>query len=377
LEQAANGTKARGILSEVAARLEPAPFVPRLTRFDLTQTPKARPMLVRNLIPARGVVAVTAETGACKSMLTQDLSRAVAQRGEWIGSAVNPSRAGDVLILDAENDSDSVTLTRFKAFLPALDDTTMGAIHYFPSHELGGAQLDDWVQEVEHHLTTVRPALVILDAVFSAGPGHESGNNDSVTPFMRALKRLADTHNCVICFIHHHKKPQVGASQQARHQASGAAQYINQSDVHLALRVVEQTATPQVDGSRHLQTVVRVEETKNRSSIGDGRIVAAVEAVESPANEDGERTLSNLVVRALDADEAAPITDGVYGKVLAALREAAPEGLLRRDLIAKGIASPTSVDNALVRGVEHGSIEHVGKGTPYRAVDHDDDQPPI
>jgi hypothetical protein len=350
-------------------------FPPLVTRFDLKQKPVPRPMLIQDVGPERGVLAVTGDTGACKSIATEDLARAVRQCGSWLGYKVN--RSGAVCIFDAENDPEYDILGRFHAM--QLSDAELDGIHFYASQDLGGVDLERWVMEIERHVTEVEPVLVIVDALFSAGPGMETGNNDAITPFMRAIKRIATAHGCLIVVIHHHKKPQQGAPRAAKYQASGAQQFINQVNNQLALSVAKQEADEQADGSRQLSTVVRVENGKSRSTIGGGNVFVAVDSTESAPDADGNRTLSDLTVRRLEGEEAVTETNGTYGKVVAALREVYPDTLRRKDIAGKAGCSLTAVDNATAYGLEHGSIEQpAGKGTPYRSTEPPTtEQPPI
>jgi hypothetical protein len=341
----------------------------RLKRIDLTQAPQPRPYVVKGLIPHRAVTMVTGEYGTCKSITMNDLSRAVVQRGMWLGEPVE--RCGPVVIFDAENDPEYVTIPRVQALVPALRHCEFEDIHHFHAGVIGGLDLATWEAVVAGVLDEIRPAVVIVDAVFSGGPAHKGNDNDEVTPFMRCLKRLAYDFNCAVVAIHHHKKPQPGASNDPRHATSGAQQYLNQVDRHLALQLMHQSVEDQSDGSRRVRTVLRVPgKTKNRSSVSDGDMTIAVESIETAEGE-----LRDLEVRRVSDDEASGLTGRRQTQVIEALR--ANGGQMRRKDLRDATGIPdSSLDRILARGLADGwLVRPAGERGPFALVeDHGDSQ---
>jgi hypothetical protein len=337
----------------------------QLPRFDLKETPAARPMLVRGLVPFEAVGMVTGLTGVAKTIVTLDLARAVVQGSTWLGRRVN--RQGPVVVLDAENHPRFDALPRVRALRPVLTDGQLDQIHYIPAKGLSSLTVDAWQTQVDIELAAIKPVLVIVDSVFAAAPRHDTNNNDTAGAWMACLARLAEQHNCTVLPLHHWKKPSKEAGGDVNHQASGAAQYVNQSSFHIPLVKVKQGAEDQPDGTRRIYTVVTAgdEAAKVRSTVGASKLHVAIESVESTENAAGDRLLMEMVVRPLSDDEAAEYSTSTLMVITDALRTAELNddgSITRKDLLALTKLPESTLDKNVKDGVARGVLRQVGRG---------------
>jgi hypothetical protein len=222
----------------------------------------------------------------------------------------------------------------------------------------------------------VKPVVVVIDSAASVLPSHELNSNTEAVVMSGMLRDLSRELQTTIWVLAHHKKRQQGVSSSTLEKVSGATQLTAQSDRTVGFTRESQEVEQLPDGSRRLRTRVRMDEGRFRSTIADDqRVHVMAESVELP-----DRALRDLMVRRLDAEEAAQHAPGVR-KVLDILRAHHPEPVHMKDIVLAHGRSATTVKRDVDKAMELGLDEQPEPRDPYALTDlglaDEGDGPPL
>jgi hypothetical protein len=200
--------------------------------FDLDDDPPAPVWVVVDQVQRKQVVAVSADTGAAKSIVAQHLAVQGVAGLPWLG---NETRLDRVLYLDEENPRSTV-VRRLKAM--GLQNREFGSkLRYYNREGLSigdGGQTDAWVdQECE----SFRPDLIIIDTLMAATAIAETNDNGQAVKMMKHLRALAERFNCAVLVLHHERKRSKEHPNSSGQAMMGARQWAGQADVHMTLTV--------------------------------------------------------------------------------------------------------------------------------------------
>ena len=187
--------------------------------------------LVDGLAPAVGTALLFGAPGSKKTWAVLHLAVSVAMGADWLCRQV---RRGPVLVLDEESGDHRMRrrLAQVMRGLHAPADLPLAYVSLAGFKPADPADL----AEIDGIMAQVQPVLVVLDAMADVLVGNENAVED-VMPLMKALRRLADDHHCLVLAIHHSNRSNGG------YRGSSAIL----GAVDLAIEVTSKATSPSVD----------------------------------------------------------------------------------------------------------------------------------
>lgn len=205
-ELIAHGDESVRRLVAAAAEYEtpaPARFT-ALSLSELISSTGAVDWTVEGLLPTRGVLLLAGEPGTGKTWLLLDLATAIATGSLWLGRF--KVRRGNVLIIDAENDTPQIKervkgLLRAKALEP--DDESC-PVKWSMNSQLKVDRSSD-VDALKEYIRTENVDLIIFDSFIRF---HDSDENDAkaMARVSAALREIITDTGVTIVLGHHHGK---------------------------------------------------------------------------------------------------------------------------------------------------------------------------
>lgn len=184
------------------------------------------------LMPQPGVGVISADTGAGKSWVSEDLYVAVARRRRWLD--VYEVHAKRLLYIDQENMRRTYH-PRYVAL--GMTNADRDQVKHVPPI---GVRIGEpaWNGRLEDTISYLRPDIVVIDTV-AASTTAEVNNNDLVAELFSILRPLAVKYGCTFVLLAHHKKTDGRSPARNGSDLMGARQWSGQADFHIQLNVTE------------------------------------------------------------------------------------------------------------------------------------------
>ena len=153
--------------------------------------------LVTDLMPAAGLVILSAKPNVGKSTITRSLSMSTARGESFLGRSC---KQGPVFYGGFEEEP-SFARAHFQAMGVAANDPISPFIKPVPEGFL--KQLEAWIQRE-------RPALVILDTLSKIAPRVDENSYNEMQTALQPYLALARTYRTCVLICHHNKKSESG-----------------------------------------------------------------------------------------------------------------------------------------------------------------------
>ncbi|MBL9118590.1 MAG: AAA family ATPase [Phycisphaerae bacterium] len=193
------------LADEVAASMI-IPAVRVVSAVELARSrPVMRPVVVEGLLRSGEVMNLVAPPKIGKSWLAAWLTMAVAVGADWL-SGFRAHRHPALLVDNELHEETLASRLRELADANGIDlDETRDFLHVL---SLRGAQVGrDPLWEIEDASKSVRPGLIVVDALYRALPvGTDENDNAAVTAVYSRLVRLAATTGAAVVVVHHTSK---------------------------------------------------------------------------------------------------------------------------------------------------------------------------
>jgi len=194
-----------------------------------------KPSVVDGLISTGSISLAVGDSGLGKSPLFYQLGLCVAAGIPWLGMRTH---RGKVLYLDYENGDLGAK---------SLRDSVMQHLQLqeCPENFLYSQDVQN-LNDLTHAVETIKPTLVVIDALRSFDSSVEE-NNTKAGAFFKSLRKLCQQYKVSFLLIHHIKKQDKKGFLDARanletdpplqwlNMACGARGLVNQSDVRLGV----------------------------------------------------------------------------------------------------------------------------------------------
>lgn len=197
---------------ETSINAETLKFVPFAS---LAHTlPKSREWIVKDWIPRGSLTLLAGRGGIGKTLVTQQLSIAVAHGLDWLGIEV---KKGPVIGLFCEDDEAELLNRAHRMFIRSAVAPANYEDNLYLSARAGMQNLlvvfsrdaslkpSGLLAEIEAHCVQNKPILLVLDNVAQMFGGDEN-NRYQVTAFCNALTKIATDHNCAVVLLSHPAK---------------------------------------------------------------------------------------------------------------------------------------------------------------------------
>jgi len=249
-----NGNLLPGETPEVSASEDHLKIIPG--DYFLTATIKEKPYLVTGMIPEGAITALTASSGAGKSLLMIILAKHVAL-GKKLFDTFEVKQS-NVLIMDLEMDED-IIMSRHKAFVCG-----SAPIYYVYNQSFNICDDEDFNWLVRE-IISEKIGLVIFDTISNIFSQDENSAKEmkEVNKKLLDLIRLGRT---TILYLHHHRKKMAGESN-SQGSARGSTEIIAKVASHLLL-----DSKKEVDENGKTVLRMTIEQFKSRRPDGINKI---------------------------------------------------------------------------------------------------------
>ncbi len=188
---------------------------------------------IEGILPMAGSMVIVADAGVGKTWLIQDLAIAVDQGLKWIGHF--QATQGKVLVIDEEN-ANTLIKARLRKLLRGSGLTQDGTELNIQFLTANGINLSNhsYVEKLQSILKTMRPDLVIVDALVRIHTNNENDAGEMASLF-RIFKNWINEYGCSFVFCHHQRKPGLSGNSPAN-RYRGSSEIKAFVDTHLDLR---------------------------------------------------------------------------------------------------------------------------------------------
>lgn len=224
--------------------------------YFLTAPIKEKPFIVAGMIPESAITALTASSGAGKSVFMLILVKHVAM-GEKLFNTFEVKQSS-VLILDLEMDEDIIS-GRYKAFIDC-----PAPIYYIHNQSFDICDDEDFFWLAQQVLSK-NIGLVIFDTISNIFSQDENSAKEmkEVNKKLLDLIRLSKT---TILYLHHHRKKMAGENN-SQGSARGSTEIIAKVASHLLL-----DSKKEVDETGNSVLKMTIEQFKSRRPDGINKI---------------------------------------------------------------------------------------------------------
>ena len=200
--------------------------------------------LVRDLVPARGVVVIAGHPGAGKTFAALDLAMRVARSEPvWMGHRIRRR----VPVVYAPLEGHAGIGGRLRAWMVANDaDGDTGTLHV----------LDRWVgppllsskgaAALRHalHELPERPGVVIIDTL-AAASGCDENDASEMGRVIAEVQRISTELECVVVLVHHLRKPDRAShrAEPTMHDLRGSSALLGAADQVIGVHVPDRRST--------------------------------------------------------------------------------------------------------------------------------------
>ena len=198
----------------------------------ITEAPETQ-WQIEGILPTGSAMVVVADAGVGKTWLMHDLAVAIDQDRKWIGHF--PVSQGKVLIIDEEN-AIALIKKRLQKLLKghALPEDGSELKVQFLAATGMDLSSEAYVAELQTVLETMRPDLVIIDALVRIHTNNENDAGEMASLF-GIFKRWMNEYGCSFVFCHHQRKPgPIGNAPSTMYRGSSEIRAF--VDTHLDLR---------------------------------------------------------------------------------------------------------------------------------------------
>ena len=198
----------------------------------ITEAPETK-WQIDGILPTGSAMVVVADAGVGKTWLMHDLAVAIDQDRKWIGHF--SVSQGKVLIIDEEN-AIALIKKRLQKLLKGHDLPEDGSELKVQFLAATGMNLSSeaYVAELQTVLETMRPDLVIIDALVRIHTNNENDAGEMASLF-GIFKRWINEYGCSFVFCHHQRKPgPIGNAPSTMYRGSSEIRAF--VDTHLDLR---------------------------------------------------------------------------------------------------------------------------------------------
>lgn len=225
--------------------------------YFLTAPVKEKPFLVAGMVPESAITALTASSGAGKSLFMLILAKHIAL-GEKLFDTFEVKQA-NVLLVDVEMDPD-ILIGRHKAFIDC-----SAPIYYIHNQSFDICNEDDFFQLAEEILSK-DIGLVVFDTISNIFSGKDENSAKDMKDVTKKLLDLIRLTRVCVLYCHHHRKKMVGESN-SQGSARGSTELIAKVASHLLL-----DSKKEVDEMGNSILKMTIEQFKSRRPDGINKI---------------------------------------------------------------------------------------------------------
>lgn len=200
--------------------------------------------LVRELVPARGVVVIAGHPGAGKTFAALDLAMRVARSEPvWMGHQIRRR----VPVVYAPLEGHAGIGGRLRAWMKANDaDGDTGTLHVLdrwvgpPLLSSAGARA---LRAALHELPE-RPGVVIIDTL-AAASGCDENDASEMGRVIAEVQRISAELECVVILVHHLRKPDRASNraEPTMHDLRGSSALLGAADQVIGVHVPDRRST--------------------------------------------------------------------------------------------------------------------------------------
>lgn len=184
--------------------------IPWFTGRDLTGPPPMREWLVADMVPLSTVTLLGGDGGTGKSLAALQLAAAVAGGGLWLK---RPVKSGAAVYISAEDDRSEVHRrlsdiacgqgSLICAFSNLIIASLAGSDALLATLNRNGRLEETRLyRELESKISSVRPALIVLDTLADLFPGNEN-DRAQARQFIGMLRHFAIEYGCAVVLLAH------------------------------------------------------------------------------------------------------------------------------------------------------------------------------
>jgi hypothetical protein len=335
-------------------------FRPSALSFDVGSEPPAPSWIVVGQLERKQVGVLSADTGAAKSIVSQNLALQGIAGLDWLGCETRMRR---VLYIDEENPC-STAIRRLKAM--GLQDGELNRLRYYDRKGLSigdGGRTDQWL---DAELEGFKPDLLIIDTLMASTAVADTNDNGQAVKMMKHLRALAEARDLAVLVLHHERKQSREHPNSSGQAMMGARQWAGQADVHMTLTVASAMDVQEGDALVNPEALKRLRKTfKWRPAEKDREGEPNRPQLVSVTSEKGEEgKLLWMLVENEGEDKTPSAADSLASAIGEAVQRS--DGELRTAEIAKAVghdAQGKAFRRALEAAVDHDYIAKAKHGT--------------
>jgi len=159
--------------------------------------------IVQTLIPKRGIIMLGGDNGSLKSYTMLHFCLSCITSTHFLGEYACDCQDRTIVIIDEENRLNAIK-TRLGLFHKGLEGKSLENLKFLVDT---GWKLDNPVdiQDLEKHLDSLRPGIIVMDSLVRFFQGEENSAKD-VKKIFDNIKGLMGRYDCSILLLHHKRK---------------------------------------------------------------------------------------------------------------------------------------------------------------------------
>ena len=196
-----------------------------LARTDITSVE----WYIKDFLPKRGIIMISAREGIGKTMFTQNMALALTT-GETLFLDKFEVIPAETLYIDLDM-GDEDFFSRFKTMLKGKEIPK--TFHFVSLTALNVCDKVD-LARLEHEIKKKKIDVVVLDCLGKIWNGNENDSQECKALF-KILRYLEKTYNISIIIIHHHKKNTEWHKETTGQSSAGSYRITADIDIHITL----------------------------------------------------------------------------------------------------------------------------------------------